>query len=129
MDETTQNLEQIATAIRQRGFHAAFQRGSRLACAVAGGAWGIGGRSLWVANWDGKWFISTWTPRIYALPITAERNDIIEIVAAVLSIPSTDRLYDIPKSIQRKYLMNEITLETYTAYAEGSENTNEGRDL
>lgn len=111
------DLEDVAVAIQKCGLHTALQQGYRLACAVDGGSWGIGGRSVWLARWDNRWFVATWTPRIYVLPADSSNAKVVEIVDAVLSMSSTARLFEIPEPVRQKYDLSEISLEDYTACA------------
>jgi len=117
MVENDRELYEIAAIINQRGFHTAMQRGHRLACALNGGRWGIGGPGVWLANWDQRWFVSTWTPRIYILPFGTNSAKVVEIVIAVLSMSPSAGLYDLPDSIRLEYCLSEISLAEYTVYA------------
>lgn len=110
-------LYELAAMIKQRGFHTAIQSGRRLACALNGGRWGIGGPGVWLANWDEKWFISTWTPRIYILPFGTNGATVVEIVVAVLSTAPSTGLYNLPDSLRLEYCLSEISLSEYSVYA------------
>ena len=115
MRTRAQNLEELSSAVRDLGLHTSLQ-GHRLACAVEGGKWGIGGASLWVAIWGSRWFIATWVPCIYIFPADADIAEVARVVNEVLS-QASQTPYDLPEGVRLSHSLDEVTLDEFTSYA------------
>ena len=105
---TMMTMNHLRNAIRTAGFHVDIQD-DRLVCATRGGKWGLGGNSLWVTKKSDRWYIGTWTPRIYCIPPDCNLEDVIRTVL------STDHaaLYKIPQEIVDRYRLVEISFDEF----------------
>lgn len=105
----------LKAAVEAGGFFTTFQPinelGDRIVCASEGGTWGMGGRSFWCAARQGRWFIATWTPRIYEIP---NRDDVASVAIDVLT-KNDARCYDIDGEIKARYGLVELGVEQFEA--------------
>jgi hypothetical protein len=98
----------VKSAVEAAGYFTSFQPidtpGDRLVCASEGGDWGLGGCSFWVAIRNGRWFIATWTPHIYEIPIA---DDVSRLVIDVLA-NNHRRCYEIDRNIRERFGLTEV---------------------
>lgn len=57
--------------------------------------------SFWVSYEDRRWYISTWTPKLYILPESCDVNDVLRICELLLKANHT--IVQIPSEILKKY--------------------------
>ncbi len=66
-------LEELET----RSLCAYFQNESQLVISrEPGPAWPFGNNSFWVCHEAGQWYLSTWAPCVYRVPVTANLADL-----------------------------------------------------
>ncbi len=104
----------LQDAVERAGFFTTFQpikdAGDRIVCAAEGGNWGLGGRSFWLAVRQTRWFIATWTPRIYEIP---NPQDVPHLAIQVLKC-NDSHCYDIDADIQRQFGLIEVTDDEFS---------------
>jgi hypothetical protein len=109
-----EEYQDLKEAIEAAGFFTTFQPidelGDRIVCASEGGDWGMGGRSFWCAVRQGRWFIATWTPRLYEIPHAA---DVAQLAIDVLT--NNENNFDINPEIKTRFGLVEIADEQFDA--------------
>ncbi len=83
--------------------------GNRLVCAKESSAEGLRGNSVWIAFRAGEWYLSTWTPAIYRVPVGCDLASLIcDIVASSESV-----IYRVSKRLIDAYGLVEIDPEEF----------------
>ena len=77
--------------------------------AQQGPVWPNGGNSFWLSQTQGVWYLSTWLPVCYRVPVN---QDIVQLCLACMAV-GTSAMYRVPPDIVTRFELQEIDDRQY----------------
>jgi len=116
-----ESYEQLASALATIGLTGQMMRPDQLVVSTQEGpVWPNRGNSFWMSRVDGVWYMSTWGPICYRIPL----NDQLISLCSACMLTGTSAMWRVPEEIVARFGLQEIGHVEFTRLFESGDARN-----